>query len=115
MGHQYTRRTYDEAQELAQELFREQVKDHFSTEEIADLKARGTVSGGVGGFDNWEEHLGFTPDRRLHYDYTVFIPAEERPHFERIYAQILVSRDRSKGVVSVRWKPENPPSQNSND
>ena len=107
MVHQYKRRTYDEAQELAQALFRDEVKGHFSTEEIADLQVRGTVSGGIGGFDEWTEHLGYTPDRHLHYDYTVYIPAEERPYVERIYATILVSRDRAKGVVSIRWKPDN--------
>jgi uncharacterized protein YciU (UPF0263 family) len=115
MAHQYTRRTYDEAQELAQALFRVEANDHFSGDEIADLKARGTVSGGTGGFDEWTEHLGFTPDKRLHYDYMVYIPAEERPYVERIYAQILVSRDRSKGIVAVRWKPANPTLKIQND
>lgn len=115
MTHQYTRRTYDEAQELAQALFRDEVKNHFSEEEIAELKTRGTVTGGVGGFTEWTEHLGYTPDRRLHYDYTVYIPSHERPYVERIYAMILVSRDRSKGIVSVRWKPNAPAIQTNND
>ena len=66
MSHQYKRRTYDEAMELAQARFRAEVRDYLTDEEIEEMRTKGTVTGGSFG-DDWVLELGDGPDKRLHY------------------------------------------------
>jgi uncharacterized protein YciU (UPF0263 family) len=107
MPHQYKRRTYDEAMELAQERFRADAKTHLTDVEIEELRTKGTVAGGSFG-DDWASELGGEPDKRIHYEYQVYLPSEECPYIERYYARILVSRDRDSDGVWIKWKPPVP-------
>lgn len=65
MAHQYKRRTYDEAMELAQHHFRAEVQAHLTAEETEEMRTQGTVSGGTFG-DDWTSELGAEPDKRLY-------------------------------------------------
>ena len=104
MPHQYKRRTYDEAMELAQEAFRSGAPSHLTAEEIEELGIKGTVSGGSFGAD-WATEVGADPDKNLHYEYQVYLPALERPYVEKYCARILVTRDRQSKDVWIKWKP----------
>lgn len=107
MAHQYNRRTYDEAMELAQRRFRAEVRDHLTAEEIEEMRAKGTVSGGSFG-DDWTSELGAEPDKRFHYEYRVYLPSDECPYIEKYYARILVTRARDSDDVWIKWKPPVP-------
>ena len=107
MAHQYKRRTYDEALELAQDRFRAEVQDHLTEDEIEEMRTKGTVSGGSFE-DDWISELGHVPDKRLHYEYRVYLPSHECPYIEKYYARILVTRDRNSDDVWIKWKPPVP-------
>ncbi len=104
MPHQYKRRTYDEAEKLAHDRFRAEVRDHLTDEEIEEMRTKGTVGGGSFGVD-WLSELGTEPDKRLHYEYQVYLPSDECPYIEKYYARILVTRDRDSDGVWIKWKP----------
>ena len=46
MKHQYSRRTFDEAKELARMAFRASAADHLTPEEIDELTTQGLLTGG---------------------------------------------------------------------
>jgi uncharacterized protein YciU (UPF0263 family) len=104
MPHQYKRRVYDEAMEVAREHFRDSVQEHLSSTEIEELRTDSRVTGGSIGGD-WIEEVGFQPDPRLFYEFQVYQPREEHPYISKCYARILVPRDRDSQAVWVKWKP----------
>lgn len=104
MPHQYKRRVYDEAMEIAREYFRESAREHLTPTEIEELRTSLTVTGGSIGND-WLDEVGSPPDPRLFYEFQVYRPREEHPYISKYYARILVPRDRDSQAVWVKWKP----------
>lgn len=105
--HQYRRRTFDEALELAKLRFRAEVTEHLSQEEIEELRTKGTISGGSFAGD-WVAELGEEPDKNLYYEIQVYQPSEECPYIARYFARILVARDRCSQGVWIKWRPPVP-------
>jgi hypothetical protein len=62
--HQYKRRTYDEAYELARKAFREQVTSNLSEAEITEMAMEGDISGGSI-CNDWEKGRWFCPEKKL--------------------------------------------------
>jgi uncharacterized protein YciU (UPF0263 family) len=104
MPHQYKRRTMNETQELAQNLFRSEVQRHLSEEEIEELREFGASSGGTPRTD-WEMIVGRAVSEREFYEHRVYKPSDVCPYVERIYAVILVSRLREGEECYVQWNP----------
>lgn len=102
--HQYKRRTYDEAYELARKAFREQVTSNLSEAEITEMAMEGDISGGSI-CNDWEKVVGFVPKRNSFYQFTIFHRIDECPYADKYYAFILVSRDRSTEELGIQWKP----------
>jgi len=107
MPHQYKRRTYDEAKQLALECFRSKIDDNLTAFEIKEMKSKGTVTGGSFGRD-WIEEFGSEPETRLHYELQIYLPSDLDPYIEKYYARILVTRDRESEGVWIKWKPAVP-------
>jgi uncharacterized protein YciU (UPF0263 family) len=104
MTHQYARRTFDEAKELARLAFRSSVADNLTPEEITEVGSSGLLTGGTVG-TGWEQIVGFIPDDHLYYELQIYKPSAEKPHIEKSFARMLVPRDRSLEVVSFMWRP----------
>ena len=105
--HQYRRRTYDEALELARLRFSAEAAEHLSPDEIEDLRTKGTISGGTFAED-WAGELGEEPVKGLYYEIQLYQPADECPYITRYFARILVPRNRGSEVVWIKWKPPVP-------
>ncbi len=91
MRHQYKRRSFDEAVELAQHALRAVAKNNLTEDELREMVEHGTMTGGSFG-DDWEAETGFKPDIRLFYELQLYRPSKERPYIEKYFARILVSR-----------------------
>lgn len=95
----------DEAISLAQIKFKEVVKDFLTEDELNEMSKFGTVmSGSVS--NDWQSILGYIPERNNYYEIELYKPCEKKPFVEKIYARILVSRDRNSEQVEIIWKPE---------
>lgn len=94
----------DETQALAQSLFRSQVAEHFTEEEIEEIRQSGTSTSGTPR-SQWECIVGRPVNEREFYEHRVYKPSDECPYVEKIYAVILVSRDRENQDCYVQWKP----------
>lgn len=107
MPHQYRRRTLDEAMALAKSAFRAHASAHLTADELQEMQDHGLSSGGIIG-DDWETVLGYAPDERMHYEFEVYRPSEECPYVAKIFARILVTRDRASDAVHIVWHPPVP-------
>ena len=105
MAHQYKRRTTSEAEVLAQNLFRTHARQHLTDDELEEFRLSGLVSSGTPG-PQWESIVGRPVSEREFYEFEVYKPSAECPYVEKIYAVILVSRDRSTESCYVQWRPE---------
>lgn len=90
MAHQYKRRTMNEAAVLAQDLFRSHARQHLTDDEL----------------EEWESIVGRPVSEKEFYEFEVYKPSETCPYVEKIYAIVLVSRDRSTNHCYVQWRPE---------
>ena len=104
MTHQYARRTFDEAQELARLAFKSSVADNLTPEEIEEFATNGMLTGGTVG-PGWEPIVGFTPDDHWYYELEIYKPSAEKPYISKSFARMLVPRDRTLEAVSFIWRP----------
>ena len=104
MSHLYSRRTFDEAKELARLAFRTAAADHLTPAELDELGMHGLLTGGTPGAD-WEQIIGSVPTERLFYELQIYKPADARPHIDKSYVRMLVPRDRSSESVRFMWRP----------
>ena len=98
MKHQYSRRTFDEAKELARMAFRASAADHLTPEEIDELATQGLLTGGTPGPD-WDQSIGLTPTEHHFYEIEIYKPSAEKPLIEKSYVRMLAPRDRSNEAV----------------
>uniref|UniRef100_UPI000D3A489B DUF440 family protein n=1 Tax=unclassified Variovorax TaxID=663243 RepID=UPI000D3A489B len=99
----YTRRTFDEATELAREAFRAQVAAQLSDAEVQAIGTDAVLTGGTVKA-GWESHVGFVPNDSDFYELEIYKPAEAKPYIEVSYARMLVPRDRASSVVHFIWR-----------
>ncbi len=104
MKYQYKKRTYDEAQALAQASFKEIVGAHLTEAELSEMLSSGLLTGGTPGED-WELTVGFSPTDRSHYEIQIYKPSESPPYIEKSFVRMLVPRDRTDEVVHFKWRP----------
>ena len=102
MKHQYSRRTFDEAKELARLTFRASAENHMTATEIDELAAHGILTGGTPGSD-WDQLVGLTPTEHHFYEIQIYKPSAEKPYIEKSYVRMLVPRDRSVETVHFIW------------
>lgn len=102
--HQYKRRTMDEAQELARLRFRSEAAAHLTAEEIDEVGRHALLTSGDPS-EGWEAHVGFRPDIHGYYQFEIYKPADEHPYVEKVYARILVGRDRADEFCAILWRP----------
>ena len=107
MSQQYKRRTFDEARELALSSFRSLAPQHFSSDELEEVRQRGMFTGGTIG-DGWEGLLGHAPEERMYYEFQLYLPSPQCPYIEKCFARILVTRDRASDAVHILWRPPVP-------
>ncbi len=107
-AHQYKRRTWDEALELAKVAFRATVSDNLTPAEIEEIRTHGTIGGGSVG-DGWPAVLGTEPDKRANYEVEIYRPSDQCPYVEKIFVRMLVPRDRSAETIHFIWRPAVPP------
>ncbi len=106
MPHKYKRRTLFEAEEIAWERFSKEVTTHLSADEIADYLGKAILTGGSIG-TGWGAILGVEPEPRMHYEFTLCEPAKyEGGPSPKLWARILVTRDRDKNDCYIMWKPD---------
>ena len=105
MAHQYKRRTTNEAEVLAQSLFRLHARQRLTDDEFEEFRLSGLVSSGTPG-RQWESIVGRPVSEKEFYEFQIYKPSETCPYVEKIYAVILVSRDRSTESCYVQWGPE---------
>ncbi len=103
MSHQYARRTYDEASELARASFRATARDHLRPDEIEELGEHGLLTGGTPGA-GWEGLLGFTPTEQSFYELQLYKPSADKPYIEKSYVRMLAPRDRESSAVLFIWR-----------
>lgn len=104
-AHQYKRRKIEEAEAIAQMVFRSQARLHLTGSEIEEMMAFGAVSSGSPTYE-WEAIVGRPVSDREFYQFEIYKRSEECPYIERVYAALLVSRDRANEDCHVQWKPE---------
>lgn len=80
----------NEAAVLAQDLFRSHARQHLTDDEL----------------EEWESIVGRPVSEKEFYEFEVYKPSETCPYVEKIYAIVLVSRDRSTNHCYVQWRPE---------
>ncbi|WP_020395718.1 hypothetical protein [Thiolinea disciformis] len=102
MKHQYFRRTFDEAKELARLSFRASVANHMTATKIDELAAHALITGGTHGPD-WCHLIGLTPTVRDFYEIELYKPSDEKPYIEKSYVRMLVPRDRLVETVHFIW------------
>jgi hypothetical protein len=106
-AHQYKRRTYDEARELAMSAVRDRIRDHLPSSLIEEMRGVAIQGGGSVGAD-WGQIIGAPPDRRMHYEFNLYEPDSEHPYIKRYFLRALVSRDRAIDSVWIIWQPPLP-------
>jgi uncharacterized protein YciU (UPF0263 family) len=99
----YTRRTFDEATELAREAFRGQAAAQLSDAELQAIGIDAVLTGGSVKA-GWESHVGFVPNDHDFYELEIYKPAEAKPYIEVSYARMLVPRHRTSHVVHFIWR-----------
>jgi uncharacterized protein YciU (UPF0263 family) len=104
MTHQYKRRTSSEAKALAQEKFRAEAETHLTAAELDEFFSCGAVGAGSP-TGQWEEIVGAPVSDKRFYEFKLHKPSNDCPYVEKIYALILVSRDRSNDHCFIQWKP----------
>lgn len=102
--HQYKRRTFDEAQKLAEFAFRTSARAHLSEDELEEVRQCASQSGGTNS-KGWTSVLGYEPEQRMHYEYRIYKPSTKHPYIEKYFTRILVPRDRSSDATWIMWKP----------
>lgn len=107
MAHQYARRTFDEAVELAKAAFRATAEQNLSAADLEELQRFGAKTGGTPK-DGWNEVLGHEPMEKDYYEVELYKPSEERPYVSRIYVRMLVPRNRSSTDIHFKWLPPVP-------
>ena len=105
MAYQYKRRTTNEAEVLAQNLFRSNAPQHLTGDELEEFRLSGLVSSGTPGRE-WERIVARPVSEKEFYEFEVYKPSATCPYVEKIYAVILVSRDPSTDRCYVQWRPE---------
>ena len=108
MTHQYKRRTYDEAVELARQGFLSLVNDNFSSEELDEIKESCDLTGGNPKAEEWSEILGYKPNDKTYYEIELYKRSDECPYIEKSYVKILVPRNRETEECYFIWKPKVP-------
>ena len=71
---------------------------------MEEFRQAGLISSG-GPKMQWESMLGRPVSEREFYEYQLYKPSEICPYVEKIYAVILVSRNRDNENCYVQWKP----------
>lgn len=104
MNHNYARRTFDEAKELARLSFLAVAADHLTPAELDELGAHGLLTGGTPGSD-WELIIGVVPTEHLFYELQIYKPSDVKPYAEKSYVRMLVPRNRSLENVQFMWRP----------
>jgi uncharacterized protein YciU (UPF0263 family) len=105
MEHQYKRRTYDEAVELAKSAFRESVEKILTKEEVDEIRESCELTGGNPKAEEWATILGFLPDEKSYYEIELYKRSDECPYIEKSYVKILVPRNREIEECYFIWKP----------
>lgn len=95
----------NEAAVLAQDLFRSHARQHLTDDELEEFRLSGSVSSGTPR-RQWESIAGRPVSEKEFYEFEVYKPSETCPYVEKIYAIVLVSRDRSTNHCYVQWRPE---------
>ena len=90
---------------LAQNLFRSQARQHLTADELEEFRSSGAVSSGTPG-RQWESIVGRPVGENEFYEFEVYKPSQACPYVEKIYATVLVSRDRGTNSCYVQWRPE---------
>jgi hypothetical protein len=104
----YKRRTFGEAMAIALKRFEAEAPDHLTFEQYEYCLTKANFGGGSID-DGWVDHLGFTPDPRMHYEIHVYdwaeseLPGTPEP---KCWVRILVSRDRASDFCAVWWPAE---------
>jgi len=80
MAHQYKRRTYDEAMEIAQKAFQNEVHHSLNEDEIKEVREFSATGGGSMIRDGWSAIIGYEPERRLHYEIQIIKPSKHSLH-----------------------------------
>ena len=104
MANKYKRRTSDEAQAVSQAKFRAEVETHLTTSELEEFRDFAAVGAGSP-TGQWEDLVGAPVTDKLFYQFKLYKPSDVCPYVEKIYAIILVSRDRSNEHCFTKWKP----------
>jgi uncharacterized protein YciU (UPF0263 family) len=111
--HQYRRRTWDEACEMARSRFRNEVASHFSQTEsdqfrqIYDENEKMILGGGlVLEPDSWRQLTDTIIDRDHFYEISIYevAPYDGAPS-PKIWMRALVSRDRESDLCVIDWHP----------
>jgi uncharacterized protein YciU (UPF0263 family) len=105
MAKAYKRLTVDEAQEIARQYFKENCAANLGEEIIHEMRdgfcfTSGSVTPG------WRAVIGFEPERRAYYEFQLYKQTSECPYVERIYARLLVGRNRADVQCYAIWLPE---------
>ena len=108
VAHQYKRRTWDEALELAKAAFRSSVSDNLAPDEIEELRTHATV-GGLSAHEDWAAILGHRPDMRDYYEVELYRPSDQCPYVAKVFVRMLVPRDRASDTIHFIWRPVIPP------
>jgi len=104
MAHKYKRRTIGEAALLAQKLFRSQAALHLTQEEIEEFNRSGRFISDLPRH-KWETTVGAPVTAHDFYEYQMHKPSDAYPYVEKIYAVILVTRNRDSEACYAQWKP----------
>jgi uncharacterized protein YciU (UPF0263 family) len=104
MSHQYARRTFEEATELARLAFKDIAQEYLAKEELEEIDSFALLTGGTVG-PGWEQIIGFIPDGQSFYELQIYKPANKKPYIEKSYVRILSPRDRAVKKVHFMWHP----------
>ena len=108
MVSKYKRLTLDEARGVAQAFFKANAKANLPAEVLEEMSKGAQESAGSIG-RGWEEVIGFIPDGRGYYEFELYKPSPICPYVEKVYARILVSRDRDDLRCFAMWMPDAEP------
>ena len=109
MKHTYTRRTYDDAIELAKKRFRELAPSHLTDSELMEVSKCARLSGGSVADPHWTGVLGSPPTDRDFYEIMIYESSSKCPYVKRVFVRMLVPRNRSSSDILFIWKPPVPP------
>lgn len=101
----YKRRTFDECREIALNEFASNARGKLSLQQFEYCITRACLSGSSP-YDGWSEHIGYEPERRMHFEITIADWLEDHlnPKAEpRVWVRIIVSRDRLSNFCHIIW------------